>query len=204
MVEQLKRKKSSNLPGVTQEFLRGNQKLGKIISKSRNKKGGPYNKKDRDARRNEVNKLYFEYGYSAKKISEMMKINRNTINGDVGYLYGKIVKSVDVANATFWVMEQIERLKLQRTRLREYLDETKNLQEKLAIERMIFDVDSKIGQIEIKLLDSKERVHILATNWLNKWMEKNNKEERYISYGDVKRVPSKSYEKIRSLLKNNS
>ena len=202
MAQQIKRKKSSGLPGITQEFLHDNQKLVKIMSKSRNKKGGPYNKKDRDARRTEVYRLYYEYGYSAKKISELMKINRNTINGDVDYLHSKIVKLVDVSNAKFWVSEQIERLGSQRTRLREYLDETKNLQEKLAIERMIFDVESKIGQIELKLLNSKERAHIIANDWLNKWMEKNNQEERYISYGDMMTVPSKSYEKICRLLKN--
>ena len=202
MAQQIKRKKSSGLPGITQEFLHDNQKLVKIMSKSRNKKGGPYNKKDRDARRTEVYRLYYEYGYSAKKISELMKINRNTINGDVDYFHSKIIGSLDVSTAKFWVFEQLERLGFQRTRLREYLDETKNLKEKLAIERMIFDVESKIGQIEIKLLDSKGRVHILATQWLNDWMEKNNKQERYISYGDLLRVPSKSYEKISRLLKN--
>ena len=107
MAQQLKRKKSSDLPEVSQEFLSDNQKLVRIISKSRNKKGGPYNKKDREARRSEVIRLYFEYGYSAKKISEMMKINRNTINGDVDYLHDKIAKSVDLENAKFWVMEQL-------------------------------------------------------------------------------------------------
>ena len=84
------------------------------------------------------------------------------------------------------------------------MDETKNLQEKLAIEKMIFDVESKIGQIELKLLDSKERVHVLATEWLNEWMKKNNQQERYISYGDMMRVPSKTFGKISSLIKNNS
>jgi len=51
--------------------------------KSKNKKGGPYSKQDRDSRIDEVCRLHFEYGYSAKKISELMKVNRNTINNDL-------------------------------------------------------------------------------------------------------------------------
>ena len=45
----------------------------------KNKKGGPYSKIERKKRQHEVAKLHFEYGYSARKISEMMKINRATI-----------------------------------------------------------------------------------------------------------------------------
>ena len=44
------------------------------------KKGGPYTKKEQDERRQEVFKLHFEKGYSASKIFEMLKVNRNTIN----------------------------------------------------------------------------------------------------------------------------
>jgi len=54
------------------------------------KKGGRYNKKDQEERRRKVHRLYFEYGYSARKISEMMKINRNTINADIKYWYSEI------------------------------------------------------------------------------------------------------------------
>lgn len=38
-------------------------------------------------RQNEVYRLHFKRGYSAVKISEMMKINRNTINKDITYWY---------------------------------------------------------------------------------------------------------------------
>lgn len=82
------------------------------------------------------------------------------------------------------------------------MNKTKNLQEKLTIERMILDVESKIGHTQLKLCDSVEKAHKLGTKWLNEWMKENNRQERYISYGDLKRVPSKSYEKICSLMKN--
>jgi len=46
-----------------------------------------------------------------------------------------------------------------------------------------------------------EKEHKLGTKWLNEWMEKHGHNDRYISYSDLVRVPSKSYEKIRGLMK---
>jgi len=197
-------KKSIEIPQVSSEFLRDNQELCKIISKSKNKKGGPYNKADREERRYEVHRLFFEYGYSAKKISELMKINRNTINGDIEHWYSEISKNWKGASPFILVGAQIERLDLQKTRLREYLDKTENLQEKLAIEKMILDVESKIAQTELKLCNSKEMVFKCATQLINDLMKKNKKDVRYISYGDMLRVPSKTFEKINFLIKNNT
>jgi len=37
------------------------------------KKGGPYTKNEKTKRQNEVYRLHFERGYSAVKISDMMK-----------------------------------------------------------------------------------------------------------------------------------
>ncbi len=60
---------------VSREFIEQNKKTHlKLVAK----KGGPYSKAERDRRRNEVYRLHFEYGYTARKISELMKVNRNT------------------------------------------------------------------------------------------------------------------------------
>jgi len=79
---QISKRKLSEL---TQALDLSDQNLANCPSgfKSKNKKGGPYSKKDRDSRIDEVCRLHFEYGYSAKKISELMKVNRNTINSDI-------------------------------------------------------------------------------------------------------------------------
>jgi len=84
----------------------------------------------------------------------------------------------------------------------EQLEKTETFQEKLATERMILDVESRILQTQLKLSESMKKVHILSTKWLNEWMKKNNREERYVSYDDMLRVPSKSHQKIRKLLKD--
>jgi len=86
------------LPQVSVQFIKDNQKHYKKISKSRKKKGGPYSKADRHTRRDDVYRLHFEHGYSALKISELMNINRNTINGDVDYWYSIILKDSNMFN----------------------------------------------------------------------------------------------------------
>lgn len=189
--------KQSGLPQISKKFTQENQ----THKTNARKKGGPYSKADRQVRRKEVYRLHFEFGYSALKISELMKINRNTINGDIQFWYNKVVKNWNDSSPKFFVVRNVERLELQRTRLTEELARTKSLKEKLGIERMILDVESKISQTQLKLCGSDEKVHELATEWLNNWMKKNNRQDRYISYGDMKRVPAKSYEKICSLMK---
>lgn len=190
----------SELPQITTDFLDENEKLCQTVPNS--KKGGPYSKQQRDKRREEVYRLCFEYGYSARKISELMKINRNTINGDVQYWYNKVVKNWNGLDPEFLVIRNIERLELQRTRLVENLHRAKNQQEKTNIERLAFDVESKILQTQLKMNASAEKAHKLATKWLNDWMKRNNLKDRYISYGDTMSVSSKTYEKIRHLLKD--
>lgn len=78
-----------------------------------NKKGGSYTKDEQDNRRNEVYRLHFEYGYSARKISDVMNINRNTINTDIDYLYSKISKNSSYLNAESFSIVTIERLDIQ-------------------------------------------------------------------------------------------
>jgi len=189
------------LPHITEEFILENKNHYPKVNSQR-RKGGPYSKQQRDKRREEVYRLCFEYGYTARKISELMKINRNTINGDIQYWYDKVVKNWNGLDPEFLVVKNIERLELQRTRLVENLHRTKIQQEKTNIERLVFDVESKILQTHLKVNASAEKAHKLATKWLNDWMMENNHKERYVSYGDVMRASSKTHEKIRNLLKN--
>ena len=190
----------NGLPQITEEFILENKNHNPQVNSQR--RGGPYSKQQRDKRREEVYRLCFEYGYSARKISELMKINRNTINGDIQHWYDKVAKNWNGLSPEFLVIRNIERLELQRTRLVENLHRIKIQQEKPPIERMVFDVESKIIQTQLKVNASIENVHKLAVRWLNTWMKRNDHEERYISYGDTMRVSGKTYEKICGLLKD--
>jgi hypothetical protein len=180
-------------------FIDDNKKLCQTIPKSK-KKGGPYSKQDKEARKEEVYRLHFEYGYSARKIAQLMKVNRNTINGDIDYWFSITLKKWDRIDPRYSVVKQMEILEIQKSRLRGELDKTDNLSERISIERLIFDIDSKIMQINLKLTESSSKVHELATMWLNKWMKKNEKDDRYITWFDVIRLSKKAHEKVNQII----
>ena len=183
---------------VTDEFLKQNLKLTKI--KKTTKKGGPCSKNDKDKRRDEVYRLHFDYGYSARKIAELMKFNRNTVNGDVDYWYSKILKNVSYIDPERLIIVNLEGMEIQKTRLREQLDKVKNNSERMAIERMIFDINTKILYTYQKLSNSIIRTHDLATYWYNDKMKKDNKTHRNLSFFDTISVSKKAHERIRRII----
>ena len=185
---------------VSKEFLEENRNnLGQFMPKSH--KRGPYSKQELEKRRNEVYRLHFDYGFSARKISDMMKINRNTINGDINYWYSRIVKNSNVFDPEYTVITNLQRLEIQRSRLRERLDESAlSLQEKLGIERMILDVDSKILHTHIRLAESTKRTMKVSTNRLNSWLKKNNKTDRYMTLSDKISVSQRAREMIDKII----
>lgn len=128
------------------------------IQTEQKKKGGPYNKNDKDSRQLEVRRLHFEYGYSAVKISELMKVNRNTINSDIKFWYGEITNEWQDSDIKSWFLKQLERLESTRARLMEQLVIQEELKSKLGIEKMIFDIDCKISDMISKIKVRKRRV----------------------------------------------
>ena len=188
----------SKLPQVTSDFLDENEKLCQTMPNS--KKGGPYSKNERDFRRKEVYRLHFDYGYSARKIAELMKINRNTVNGDIDYWYSKIIKNNNIFNPEFAIIVTLQRLEIQRSRLREQLDKTGQFQEKLALERLMYEIDSKISYTHNKLCESTQKVWDLSINHLNRWMKDNKKTERFMTSFDKISVSDKAKEKINKII----
>ena len=111
------------------------------------KNGGPYTKDDQESRRNEVSRLHFEHGYSARKIAHIMKVNRNTINSDVRYLYN-IIREETKEKRDDLFLEQIGRLEAQRNRIVEEL--LNGTSEKIKLEKLVLDIDGKINDILMK------------------------------------------------------
>ena len=166
------------------------------------KKGGPYTKKEQEERRSEVFRLHFEYGYSARKISQLMNINRNTINRDVSFCYAKLRNDYHKNDFNDWLNKQLFRLELQRARFRQELDYEITLQEKLQVEKMILEIDSKITNLILKLKNSNHEHTELAVLYINKWMKKMGFEHRYMSHGSLHRLSKKSRDKISKILEN--
>jgi len=189
---------TNELIQVTNKFLKQNSKYAK--TKRTAKKGGPYTRTDKDKRRDEVYRLHFDYGYSARKIAELMKVNRNTVNGDVDYWYSKMPKNVNDMDPTNATMIYLETMTIQITRLREQLDKVKNNSERMPIERLIFDINSKIIYTYEKLSSSIIRTHGISTKWYNSTMKKYGKSNRVITYFDTISVSKKAHERINRII----
>ena len=184
---------------VSKDFIdQSRNNLGQSMPKSH--KPGPYTKSEKEIRRDEVNRLHFEYGYSARKIAYLMQINRNTINGDIDFLYGITVKNYNLVNPNTAVIKLITKLEIQRTRLREQIDQTQNHSEKIAIERLLFEIDAKLIHVRIKMSESHYRVHEKATAWINRHMQKNDVMGRYFPYFGTLHVSAKTKSKIKKLI----
>jgi len=130
-----------------------------------------------------------------------MKVNRNTVNGDIDYWYSKITTNNNIFNPEYSIIVTLQRFEIQRSRLRESLDKTlSSYQEKLAIERMIYDLDSKILQTYQRLAESSRRLFDFSIERLNSWLKDNKKTERYMTLFDKISVSDKAKEKIHKIL----
>ena len=183
---------------ISDDFIETNKKFK---PDTRRKKGGPYTKQEIIDRKNEVYRLHFEYGYSARKIADLMKVNRNTINGDIDYWYSKIVENFNIFDPSYAVMVNLQRLDIQRSRLREQLDKTETFQEKLALERLILEIDSRILNTHNKLTSSARNLIDYSTERMNNWMKENKKDDRFLTSFDRISVSEKALEKIDKIIK---
>ncbi len=190
-------KNSNNFIQVSKEFLNEQAKLSKNVSK----KAGPYNKHDRKKRRDEVYSLHFDLGYSAVKISEMMKINRNTINSDIKYWYKSLSKEWEENNSDSWIIKQVNRFENQRTRLMKYLRLESEIKNKLKIEKMIFDIDYQIAQIVIKFRVSLADIDVTICEKFNELCKKYRIPESIIYGENILQAKHSTIEKIWKLIR---
>jgi|SRR6185312_11978627 len=190
---------SSDVFGVTNEFISENKNLVKPMQKS----SSPHTKKDRLRRRQEVHRLHFDLGYSAVRIAELMQINRNTINSDIKYWYSRLSKEWRSFDVGSWYMRQNHRLEIQRTRLINQLEKQKNVSDKLAIERMIFEIDSNTASMMLRIFDYRRRAMIIAEKTFNEYLDKHPQKKdlpRFIIKQELEEIPSKTRKKIDELI----
>ena len=185
---------------ISKKFLEENKSdLSQFMPKTRRR--GPYSKQEKESRRNEVYRLHFDYGYSARKISELMKVNRNTINGDISYWYSKVTSNHNVFDPEMDILICLKRFEVQRTRLRIQTDTTTEFHDKIALERLILDIDSKVLQVYQKLGESTKRVMDAVTENLNHEMKKQKKDARYMLLFDKIVVSESAKEKIEQIIR---
>lgn len=193
------KKESNDWPNVSNDFINDDKQFLKTQKFLRHKKGGPYSKNKRQARRNEVYRLHFEYGYSTNKIAELMNYNRGTILSDLDHLYVDRFYDSQIPPEIFLDVA-IERLTSQITRLRKDLDKAETLRDKLAIEKMIFQINSKIAYIYQKQTDSKKAREDYAIEFLNERMKEKKQPERFIISRQLYGLSEKAFEKIMQIM----
>jgi len=183
---------------VKTEFIEENQHLVKSCVK----KGGPYSKHERMKRQNEVYRLHFEHSYSSVKISEIMKINRHTIDDDIRLGYSKLAKEWKRDHVYGWFMKQINRLETQRARLLDDLDNQKDLDSKLSIEKIILEIDNKITQILVNSQNRDQAIMMNALGFLNRWAKDKKLDVRFLDRWDIFHTSKTKYAKIQEILQD--
>jgi len=84
-----------------------------------------------------------------------------------------------------WMNKQLTRLESQRVRLRKELDNDITLHERLQVEKMILDLDSKISSFIIKIETSKQGGWDKAMIIINDWIKDQNGKYKYSTLDDI-------------------
>jgi len=187
---------------INQEFIEENKKINLVKPRHNSReKFAPFSKSQRRKRRMEVYRLHFEKGIPAIRIAVMMNVDRNTINNDLKILYQKALNdySPDNMNLEDILQKQLLRLETQRDRLGLYLSDAKDINSKIAIERLIADIDFKlIGVIE-RLGQNVVRYWDEIIKQINKIAEHENLKTRYTSLFELRNISIDSRESLNKL-----
>ena len=189
---------------INQEFIEENKKINLNLVRHRQDsrhKFAPFTKSQRRKRRMEVYKLHFEHGVPATRIAQMMKVDRNTINNDLKILYREALAdySPEDMNLDDILQKQLLRLETQRDRLGLYLCDAKDINNKIAIERLIADIDFKlIGAIE-KIRHNESRFWDEMIKRINKVAEIKKLDLRYTSLFELHKISIDSRKSLNKL-----
>lgn len=108
------------------------------------KKGDPYTIEQQNKRKKAVYDLHFDFGHSAREISDLLHANRNTINDDLKEFYSEVKKEWRGVSFLELSEQYVKRLEMQRTRLRIQLDQSRSFKEIIVVEKLIMEIDTKI------------------------------------------------------------
>jgi len=187
---------------ISQEFIEENKKINLVKPRHYPKqKFAPFTKAQRRKRRMEVYRLHFENGIPAMRIAHLMKVDRNTINNDLRILYNKALNDYNPNDLSLddILQKQLVRFETQRDRLCLYLSDVNDINNKIAIERLIADIDFKlIGVIE-RVGQNVVRYWDEIIKHINKIAENEKLDARYTSLFELRRISIESRENLDKL-----
>jgi predicted DNA-binding protein YlxM (UPF0122 family) len=163
-------------------------------------KFSPYTKPERQKRRQEVFRLHVELGYPATKISEILQVNRNTVNQDIEWCYQQIGE-IDLDTI---ITRQLVRLDMQRTRIYEQLFKTEDFAERHSMEKLIFEIDSQIASLMAKINNYQRDAVKIAVNKVNGYLDEKKLYNipRFSCGYDIVSTSPQTQAKIRELINN--
>ena len=161
-------------------------------------------KLERQKRRETVYKLHFEEGYSARKIAQILEVNRNTVNEDISYLYSQVRYDSNQIMPSDWVNKQLLRFETQQSRLIAHLHAAATMSERIQIERLLTELGSKLMSFMRKLNDSRITNVNSHALYLNKWMKENNYEHRFITLSELMSIPNECRDMVFNTIKKYS
>lgn len=188
---------------IPQEFINENKNAVRNLVKP-SQKYSPYTKKERHKRRLEVFRLHMDIGYSAVRISELLKVNRNTINQDIKWCYQQINIQSDLTPSQI-LDKQLFRYESQRARLVNSLTNASTVQERLVLEKLILDLDSKITSMMLKINDYATQATYAAMKGINDYLDKHHKNDdfpRFVLKAEFNEVTPETRKKIDELIAN--
>ena len=100
--------------------------------------------------------MYFEQKIPAIKIAEMLDVHRNTIDEDISFWNQQLCHEFKPRDLISRIIKQIHRMELQRDRLYEYFEKAQGIDEELALERFISDIDIRLERLYSNLLKHEE------------------------------------------------
>jgi hypothetical protein len=188
---------------INQQFIEENKKINLNLVRHRHK-FAPFTRSQRRKRRMEVYKLHFEHGVPATRIAELMKVDRNTINNDLKILYREALNDYSPEDMSLEdiLQKQLLRLETQRDRLGLYICDAKDINNKIAIERLIADIDFKlIGAIE-KVYHKEGRFWDEIIKKVNKIAENTKSDVRYTSLFELHEISIDSRKSLNKLIED--
>jgi hypothetical protein len=192
---------------INQEFIDENKNINLNLVRHRHnhkQKFAPFTRSQRRRRRTEVYKLHFEHGVPATRIAELMKVDRNTINNDLKILYREALNDYNPDDMSLddILQKQLLRLETQRDRLGLYLCDAKGINNKIAIERLMADIDFKlIGAIE-KVYHKEGRFWDEIIKRINKIAENKKWDVRYTSLFELHKISTDSRKSLNKLMED--
>jgi hypothetical protein len=188
---------------INQEFIEENKKGNLNLVRPRHnykQKYAPFTRSQRRKRRIEVYKLHFERGMPATRIAELMKVDRNTINNDLKILYNEALNDYNPGMSLDDIIEkQLVRLETQRDRLCLYLSDAKDVNDKIAVERLITGIDFKLVAAIEKVRHNSNRFWDEITKKANKLAEVNKRDIRYTSLFELRKISTDSRKSLNKL-----